>query len=96
VFEKTDLINYILHEVNFGISWLLAIGLPEIPAWGFRDWSEDEVMEGQIATLLLLAENKNIGFFTILDQFHQFLSAKLLQQLILRVSRTKFGPEALE
>ena len=45
-FESTELKNYILHEVNFGISWLLAIGLPETNAWGNREYTEDELISG--------------------------------------------------
>jgi len=75
---------------------LLAIGLPEVSAWGNRNITADELMEGQLKTLMLLAEHKKPGFFTILNQFHQHITPKLLKNLISRVSRTKFGPEALE
>lgn len=96
VFEIPELTDYILYEVNFGIQWLLAIGLPEVTAWGNRNFTDDELMNGQIETLMLLVENKKPGFFTILNQFHQHLSPKLIKNLIARVSRTKFGPQALE
>jgi hypothetical protein len=95
-FELQELTDYIIYEVNFGISWLLAIDLPEVSAWGNRDITEDELIKGQIETLILLAENKKPGFFQILNQLHQHIKPKLLKLLILRVSRTKFGPEALE
>ena len=67
VFELPELTNYILYEVNFGIQWLLAIGLPEVSAWGNRNLTADELREGQLKTLMLLAENKKPGFFTILN-----------------------------
>ena len=70
VFEIQELVNYILFEVNFGVPWLLAVGLPEIPAWGTRDFTKDELMQGRLETLMLLAENKKPGFFMILNQFH--------------------------
>lgn len=69
-FELQELTNYIIYEVNFGVSWLLAIGLPEVNAWGNRDFTEDELIKGQIETLMLLVENKKPGFFTILNQLH--------------------------
>ena len=53
-------------------------------------------MNGQIETLMLLAENKRHSFFTILNQFHHLINAKLLKNLICRVSRSKFGSDALE
>ena len=57
LFEIPELTNYILYEVNFGIQWLLAIDLPEVSAWGNRNLTADELMNGQISTLMLLAEH---------------------------------------
>jgi hypothetical protein len=36
---------------------LLAIDLPEVSAWGNRNLTADELMNGQISTLMLLAEH---------------------------------------
>jgi hypothetical protein len=67
-----------------------------VNAWGNRNFTEDELISGQTETLMLLAENKNPGLFTVLNQLHHHISPKLLKSLISRVSRTKFGPEALD
>jgi hypothetical protein len=44
VFELQELADFLLNEVSFGIPWLLAIGLPEVSAWGNRNFTEDELM----------------------------------------------------
>ena len=65
---------------------LLAIGLPVVGASNFREWTEDEVTDGQIKTLLLLAEDNSENFSLILNKFHYFLSEKLLRKLIMKVA----------
>ena len=75
---------------------LLAIGLPIIPASNYRAWTEDEVTDGQIKTLLLLAENNSENFTLILNKFYYFLSDKLLRKLIMKVAQTANGPAALQ
>ena len=51
--------------------------------------------DGQIKTLLLLAENNSRNFSLILNKFHHFLSDKLLRKLIMRVAQTANGATAL-
>jgi len=46
LFDMTELANYILYEVNFAIPLLLAVGLPEVSAWGNRDFTDEELMKG--------------------------------------------------
>ena len=96
VFEKTRLLNYILNEVNFNVPQLLAISLPEVTAANFRDWNEDEMTDGQVKTMLMLVENQNAGFSSILNNFHQHIPYKLIKKLIPKIARTKFGPAALK
>ena len=74
---------------------LLAISLPVIDATNYRNWTEDELTDGQIKTLLLLAENNSENFALILNKYYYFLSDKLLRKLIMRVAQTANGPDAL-
>ena len=72
VFEKVKLLDFILDEVNFNVSQLLAIGLQPVSAANYQycDWNEDELIEGQMKTLLMLVENRNNGYERILKFFH--------------------------
>ena len=74
----------------------MAIGLPKVTASNYRDFSEEEVTDGQIKTLLLLAENNSENFALILNEFSHFLSDKLLRKLITKVAQTVNGPAVLE
>ena len=69
--------------------------MPPITASNFRDWTEEELTDGQIKTLLLLAEDNLDNFALILNKFHHFLSEKLLRKLVPRVAQTLNGPAAL-
>ena len=62
----------------------------------YRDWTEDEITDGQVKTLLMLVENQNLGFTRILNEFHHFLSDKLIKKLIPKIARTNFGPKAVK
>ena len=75
---------------------LLAIGLPEVGETNIRYWTEEDLMDGQIRTLLILAEDASDNFSYILNKFHHFLSDKLLQKLISRVAQIANGPAALQ
>ena len=52
--------------------------------------------DGQIKTLLLLAEDNFENFSLILNKFHHFLSDKLLRKLVMKVAQTANGPAALQ
>ena len=52
-------------------------------------------MNGQIKTLLLLAEDNLENFAMILNEYHFFLSEKLLKILVTRVAATANCTEAL-
>ena len=84
--ETTELRDHILYKCHFNVPQLLAIGLPEVTSSNFRAWSEEELTDGQIKTLLLLVENRSENFEFILNKFHHFLSDKLLRKLIPRVA----------
>ena len=75
---------------------LLAIGLPQVSITNQRDWSENELVDGQMKTLLLLAEHRLDNFDLILNKFHHFLSDKLLKKLVPRVAQIPTGPEPLQ
>ena len=70
---------------------MLAIGLPTINASNARNWTEDELTDGQIKTLLILAEDNSANFALILNKFHHVLSEKLLRKLIPKVAQTADG-----
>ena len=77
---------------------MLAVGLPQIDSTNnrIRDWTDNELVQGQTKTLLLLAENQSPYFGEILNRFSHFISEKLLFKLIPLVARTRFGNECLE
>jgi hypothetical protein len=65
---------------------MLAIGLPATSVANVRNWTEDELIDGQIKTLLLLVEDNSANFGFILNKFSHFLSEKLLRKLIPKVA----------
>ena len=71
---------------------MLAIGLPATSVANVRNRTEDELINGQIKTLLLLVEDNSANFGFILNKFSHFLSEKLLRKLIPKVAQTENGP----
>lgn len=94
--ESEDLRDYILNDCNFNVPQLLAIGLPEVTGTNLRDWTEEELVEGQLKTLSILAEHRIDNFGLITSKFHHFLSEKLLYKLIPRVAQSSNAVEALQ
>ena len=70
--------------------------MPPVTISNARDWSEEELLDGQVRTLTLLAEHRTDNFGLILNKFHHFLSDKLLYKLVARVAQTDNGPVALQ
>lgn len=91
IHQQPDLRDYILNTCIF-VPQMLAIGLPATSVANVRNWTEDELIDGQIKTLLLLVEDNSANFGFILNKFSHFLSEKLLRKLIPKVAQTENGP----
>ena len=95
MFDKKKLLKYILEDVNFNMPQMLATGLPQVTIANRRDWTENELIDGQIKTLLMLVENMSDHLSLILNKFSHFISEKLLYKFIPLAARTRFGSWAL-
>lgn len=84
--ENPILRDYILEQCNFNVPQMLAIGLPKASESNYRELSEEGLIEGQIKTLMILAENHSQNFELILNRFSHFLPDKLIAKLITSVA----------
>ena len=91
IHQQSDLRDYILSTCIF-VPQMLAIGLPSISVANARNWTEDELNDGQIKTFLLLVEDNSANFGLILNKYSHFLTEKLLRKLITKVAQTANGP----
>lgn len=90
VLNKRDLLQHILQS-TIHFDELLALGLPRRDFLNQTQHTKEELIEGQLKTLMLLVENKSPNLELLLNRYHDFISKKLIQKLLPLVARHSFA-----
>ena len=94
VFNKTALLQHLLLTA-LNLEELIAISLPRRDYNNHKMHTKEQLLEGQLTTLLLLVENKSPNLKILLDRYHDCFDKKLFHTLMPLVARTKHADEHL-
>lgn len=95
VFNKTALLDHLLVNGKH-LNEMLAVSLKLRDASNCIRYSKEELIDGQVTTLMLLVENKSPNFKVLFNLCQQIISKKLIERILPLVARSKFADYFLD